>query len=407
MAVNKKLSALTENTTPALTNFLYGIEATPTSGKYKLSKILDTMVDTTANRLIMGAGAGTKLTLLPAFTANKIVVGGSPLTTIADPTVSQLVIGGTPLASIAAGTAGQYLQMVGGVPAYTDPAGTLILTNKTGGSLVNGDVVTFDTANDSAVALDDTQWSTRPFLVCLESIANNSSGRFLFQGRTTTVNVTGTITRGDYVRKSATSKKVEDLGLSHAIAGRGRPYGALGIALTADAAGVATIYWFGIPPVSGVMAAQLSESTTASGAQVDLVTFSNLNIPATANWTIYGLQRKTAGAAAAATVGMKVNAVQIFANFASTTATNQAEMGHFGYNEAGFTGGGRATNYTQSGLMFARSALLGAAMGSFSSTTFAAQLPTAAITAIIVTANSGSAAQTMGLTNIILYIHGN
>lgn len=121
---------------------------------------------------------------------------------------------------------------------YETPATTLafaasgvlsVLTNKTGGGLVAGDVVAVDTGNDSAVVLADTLTSTRRFVVALETVANNASGKFSVLGSVGML-AQGSITRGNWVWKSATTKAVADSGVASTTAA---PPGAIGIALVA------------------------------------------------------------------------------------------------------------------------------------------------------------------------------
>lgn len=286
----------------------------------------------------------------------------------------------------------------------------MLLTNKTGGTLAAGDVVTFDSTNDSAVALDDTVWSIRPFVVALEAINNNASGHFGFDGRVVTVKVTGAVTRGNYLIKSATAKTAQDSGLGQATAGRGRVYGGLGIALTADSGGFCAALWFGSPASSGVMAASLGETTTATGGAVDLVTFSGLNIPATSTWSLYGLSRKSAGAASAATLGVKVNGSQVWANGAATSAANQAEDGSFLAGQSA-PNGARAANYTHGLVNSLVQAFISATgvrvVNSNMATDYTNPLPTGAITSVAVTGSSVSAAQTLGVANVLLTVTSN
>lgn len=126
-------------------------------------------------------------------------------------------------------------------PAATTPIqATLIqqaiLTNKTGVSLVAGDVIAFDTANSSSVALGDTASSQKQFVIALESIANNASGRFGLAGSVVTVNVTGAVTRGNYLVKSATTKVLADSAIAMGNT-QPPPTGAVALALTPDTTG--------------------------------------------------------------------------------------------------------------------------------------------------------------------------
>lgn len=122
-------------------------------------------------------------------------------------------------------------------------AAPIRLTNKTGGGLVVGDVVAIDSANDEAVALSDTADSVKRFVVAQGTIANNAAGLFAVAGYVT-VNTQGAIARGQYLQKSATSKKVEDSGVTISDT-TAAPKDAQGVALTAAAAGVATALWWG------------------------------------------------------------------------------------------------------------------------------------------------------------------
>ena len=84
------------------------------------------------------------------------------------------------------------------------------VANKSGGTLVLGDVVIVDTSNDSAVTTTTSAASTLPVGVVQETIANNATGRVLFGGYTSLVNVAASVTRGHHgtthtVAKQATS----------------------------------------------------------------------------------------------------------------------------------------------------------------------------------------------------------
>lgn len=118
------------------------------------------------------------------------------------------------------------------------------LTNQTGGALVDGDVVALDSANNSAVVLSDIVGSLLTFVVAKESIASAAAGEFARSGVVASVKSTGTIARGQYVRKSATSKTVEDAGVAMTATKRPPP-GSIGLALTVAAAGTVTLFLFG------------------------------------------------------------------------------------------------------------------------------------------------------------------
>lgn len=118
------------------------------------------------------------------------------------------------------------------------------LTNSSGVTLNAGDVVALDLAVNSSVVLSDVSASLRQFVVALATITNASTGVFGQAGQVT-VTVQGAVTRGNYLRKSATTKALEDSGVA-AGAALQVPLGALGVALT-GAAG----------PGAGTLVAQL------------------------------------------------------------------------------------------------------------------------------------------------------
>lgn len=129
-------------------------------------------------------------------------------------------------------------EITGKTKWYESPANSLgnlasgvlsSLVNKTGGSLVAGDVVAIDSANDNSVALVDTLASSRRFVVALEGIANNETGRFSIFGLVGAL-AQGAITRGNWVWKSATTKAIADTGVAGTSS---MPPGAIGIALVA------------------------------------------------------------------------------------------------------------------------------------------------------------------------------
>lgn len=120
----------------------------------------------------------------------------------------------------------------------------VVLTNKTGGSLVAGDVVALDAGNDSAVALGDTAASLKRYVVALESISSNVVGRFAAPGSVVSVKVTATVVRGNYLLKSATTKVLVDSGTAMGNT-QTLPEGTVALALTADSGGFCTALLFG------------------------------------------------------------------------------------------------------------------------------------------------------------------
>ena len=115
-----------------------------------------------------------------------------------------------------------------------------ILTNKTGGQLIAGDVVAVDTANDESVALGDTSASRRVPAVCLDTaVGANLVGRFVLAGRVM-AKAQGSIARGRYVRKSATTKALEDAGVTMD-ATTAPPTGTIGVSIQATAGGFCVV----------------------------------------------------------------------------------------------------------------------------------------------------------------------
>ena len=127
------------------------------------------------------------------------------------------------------------------------------LTNQTGVTLSAGDVVALDLANNSSVALSDAQGSLRQFVVALATITAAATGVFGQSGQVT-VTTQGAVTRGNYLRKSATTKALEDTGTAPSTTAV-MPSGTVGVALTAAAgpgAGTVVALLFGVtaaPPV--------------------------------------------------------------------------------------------------------------------------------------------------------------
>lgn len=113
-------------------------------------------------------------------------------------------------------------------------------TNKTGVNLALGDVVAVDAANNSAVVLADVASSAMQFVIAQGTIANNVTGQFAMFSAVSSVNVAGTITRGHYLVKSATTKLAADSGIAAASAG-GPPPGSFAIALSGGTGTVAAL----------------------------------------------------------------------------------------------------------------------------------------------------------------------
>ena len=127
-----------------------------------------------------------------------------------------------------------------------DIAPPVMLANKTGGPMAPNDAAALGVANDAAVELSDVQGSLKTFVVALDSIANNATGRYVRAGKVT-VKVQGAVIRGNFLRKSATTLAFEDSGL--AMTSTTPPAaGAVGVALTGAAGpglGTVTAFQYG------------------------------------------------------------------------------------------------------------------------------------------------------------------
>jgi hypothetical protein len=113
---------------------------------------------------------------------------------------------------------------------------TSLLTNKSGGTRAAGDVVVFDTANDSAFTTSAYQQDIRVMGVVKESIINNASGPvYTGAGIVCTINCdAAAVARGQFLITSTTAGK--------ATAGSYyRETAVFAIALTAKSAGVGTV----------------------------------------------------------------------------------------------------------------------------------------------------------------------
>ncbi len=125
------------------------------------------------------------------------------------------------------------------LPANTNISAALAITrvgpytNSTGVTLSAGDVVALNAGADASVVLSDTQGSLNQFVVALATITNAATGVFGQVGQVT-ITTQGAVTRGHYLRKSATTKAVEDAGVAVG-ATLNAPAGAVGVALTAAA----------------------------------------------------------------------------------------------------------------------------------------------------------------------------
>lgn len=114
-------------------------------------------------------------------------------------------------------------------------------TNNTAAGAAAGDVVAVSGVADKTVILEDTLASTKKFVVALQTPANAAAGAYGIAGPINGVKAQGAIAAGQFVRKSATTKAVEDAGVA---LGASPPTGALGFATTAAAGGFVNVFWF-------------------------------------------------------------------------------------------------------------------------------------------------------------------
>lgn len=142
------------------------------------------------------------------------------------------------------------------------------LTNQTGGGLVAGDVVALSTANDAAVATNDSQTSRRLFVVAMGTISSAAAGEFARSG-IVSAKAQGAIARGDYVRKSATAKAIETtstaMGTDTAL-----PDGSIGIALAAASGGFVNVYLFGRTVTADALVAGANVTLTPGTRQTTI-----------------------------------------------------------------------------------------------------------------------------------------
>lgn len=126
-----------------------------------------------------------------------------------------------------------------------------LLTNKSGGDLVTGDVVVLNTAADASVTTTTTAADLRPVYVvpqnvtganvaASKTVAVDEAGWFYKPGAIVpAVHVTATTATGEYLTTSTTAKKLAPSGVT-AAAGTSPPSGACAIALE-DCTGAADI----------------------------------------------------------------------------------------------------------------------------------------------------------------------
>lgn len=143
--------------------------------------------------------------------------------------------------------------------------------NKSGGSVALGDVVVGDASNDDAFTTTTTSAYIGSWVgVVIEAngIANNASGRVCVEGYVAQVNLSGSTTRGHFIKTHTVAKQGADAGATRVI-------GAFAVTGTTSATPTATL--FGMPDGStgsagspGTPALTLS-TTNSAGVAVTLV----------------------------------------------------------------------------------------------------------------------------------------
>lgn len=118
----------------------------------------------------------------------------------------------------------------------TAGGGEVSLTNKSGGTVIAGDVVITRYEDASSFDTSNVDGDGRVLGVAKETITNDSAGTIVIGGIITNINVYGVVNIGDWLVHSSTAKLARSAGV-------GKPeIGCIGIALTANAsAGSATI----------------------------------------------------------------------------------------------------------------------------------------------------------------------
>lgn len=146
-----------------------------------------------------------------------------------------------------------------------------------------------------------------------------------------------------------------------------------------------------------------SEVTTVSTSAVDLLTSSALSIPVTSGIIIEGVARKTSGAAAAATLGLKLNSTVVVEAVISTyqiwvsSATDRAESGAFRVEIMP-----RSANYLSAGVGTYSVTGTGT-VGTGPIIAGTANFPNATITSIAIRGISGSGSVTLAVKEVAVF----
>lgn len=172
----------------------------------------------------------------------------------------------------------------------------LLLTNKSGGALVQGDVVVLDNTNAKGFTTTTTAGlSTRGLGVILEpnGIANNSTGMVAVGGWVPKVNLNTAATIGQFIK-------------THTVAGQGTPHsaprveGSFAVALQASATPESIL--FGSPDGPASATGDFS-SNTATSVDSEIVLFSGTGGKTGKRATTTGMLKGTSGVLSAGTDG--------------------------------------------------------------------------------------------------------
>lgn len=158
-------------------------------------------------------------------------------------------------------------------------------------------------------------------------------------------------------------------------------------------------------PGMTLLASDTTERTTAAGSAVDLVTLTGLSIAVTTPLLAVIHYHKTAGAAAAPLLGLKINATTVYeasagGHIAKFSATDQVEDG-----VAQIIIGPRVALYVAGALTTYQTTNSGGFGGAqaFGATAPSATIPVATITDFIIRGSSASASVTLGVQSVFLY----
>ncbi|MFQ5852816.1 MAG: hypothetical protein ACE5JU_19835, partial [Candidatus Binatia bacterium] len=171
---------------------------------------------------------------------------------------------------------------------------------------------------------------------------------------------------------------------------------------SAQAAGIKAV----AKPTGGLSfeGSNTTEATTTSTTEVDVLTVSGLNVAAATPFIVFGSARKTTGAASDAYLGLKLNTTVVI----DTTVGTQSLL-NFGSFNAAASGafylyvGPRVTNYLRGLLRWGSVDIAGGGADLQSNLTIPNDMPTAAITDVIIRGVVLNGAMTLGIDEVFVY----